>query len=91
MKKKILLALMAVLCLGIFMKVNAHVQPVQAASVSKYGLKLYTFPKRFRGNWKQGKDRMKITTHTIYGKKVYVYPKKLKKYPHIQLLAILIF
>lgn len=79
MKKKVLLALMAVFCLGIFSSVST--KPVQAASPSKYGLKLYTFPKKFRGNWKRGKSRMKITAHTIYGKKVYVYPKHLKKVP----------
>lgn len=77
MKKKILLILMVVFCLGIFFSGNT--QSVQAASTSKYGLKLYTFPKKFRGNWKRGKSRMKITTHTIYGEKAYVYPKHLKK------------
>lgn len=79
MKRKIFTVLMAIFCLGVFTKVNN--MPVHAASPSKYGLRLYTFPKKFRGNWKYGKSRMKITTHTIYGRKVYVYPKHLKKVP----------
>lgn len=73
MKKKIILLLGAILCLGVVSSFN--VQPAQASFATKHHLKAYVVPKRFRGTWHHKKEKIKITKRTVDGKLLYKFPK----------------
>lgn len=73
MKRKFILLLSAILCLGIMS--NFNTRPAQASFATRHHLKAYVVPKRFRGTWHHKKERIKITSRKVNGKLLYKWPK----------------
>ena len=73
MKKKVILLLSAIICLGVISGFNS--QTAQASFATKHHLKAYIVPKRFRGTWHHKNEKIKITRRTVDGKLLYKWPK----------------
>lgn len=69
--------------LGLFLGFSN--KSAQAASVAKrYRLSSYTMPKSYRGTWRHGKSKIKITKHTISGFRLYKETKKSAQMPYVK-------
>ncbi|TSO26134.1 hypothetical protein [Lactobacillus sp. LL6] len=73
MKKKIVFLMSLLVILG--MGLSLSKQTANASFASKYHLKAYIMPKKYRGTWHHGRNKLKISSRRVNGYSLYKFPQ----------------